>query len=45
MVLDLREILEISIFFKTIGFYNENGHRRNLQNHQKINNVKKTIGF
>ena len=45
MVLDLREILEISIFFKTIGFYNENGHQRDLQNHQKINNVKKTIGF
>ena len=35
MVLDLPEILEISIFLKTIGFYNENGHQRDLENHQK----------
>ena len=45
MVLDLPEILEISIFLKTIGFYNENGHQRDLENHQKISNVKKTMGF
>ena len=45
MVLDLPDILEISIFLKTIGFYNENGHQRDFENHQKINNVKKTKGF
>ena len=45
MVLDLPEILEFSIFLKTIGFYNENGHQRDLENHQKINNVKQTMGF
>ena len=45
MVLDLPEILEISIFLKTIGFYNENGHQRDLENHQQINNVKKPMVF
>ena len=30
---------------KTIGFYSENGHTRDIVNHEKINNVRKTLGF